>query len=91
MATLITVGKEKEYFQMQNIITNLETVITRKVRDIDHMILCDGFQYGIITYRGNDQLVRRPRSMVTWRFVMDLEATIKADIAAEQRGDHVQA
>jgi hypothetical protein len=69
---------------MDNILTDSEILIIRKVRDIDHMILCDGFQYGIITYRNRDQLVRRPRSMVTWRFVMNLEATIKEDQEREE-------
>ena len=47
---------------METITTNLNTTIRRKVRDIDHMMLCDGFQYGIVTHRGTDQLVRRSRS-----------------------------
>jgi hypothetical protein len=48
------------------------------------MKLCDGFEYGIVTYRKDDQLVRRVYPDGNWRFVTDLEATIKRDIEAEQ-------
>lgn len=69
---------------MSDILTNLNTRIVRKVHDIDHMILCDGYQYGMVTYRKEEQLVRRSRSGKTWKFVIDLNATIKEDIAREK-------
>ena len=63
-------------FTENNITYNTGKIIERSVKDIDYMILCDGWQYGSITYQGQHHSVRRRRDANgngcgNWQVVVD--------------------
>jgi hypothetical protein len=63
-------------FTENDITYNTGKIIERAVKDIDYMILCDGWQYGAITYQGQHHSVRRRRDANgngcgNWQVVVD--------------------